>query len=1469
MVHGAALPDFLGPTSSASLVAGDLTPCFEAVFFPSLVGPGFILAALIQCWNLIRSTGERTTAAGISSKLNDGPAKPLSRLVISLKLTVYAAICCNTAFRVINRDDDSLFIPTGFQILHLCSHTGALALALIEYIKRRQRSNLLTFYWAIYFLLDAVFLRTMNEARAGSTTLTLIVVSMVLAFVALVLEQAPYPESTCERGRGGPLSKLLYLWFFSVLKVGSRRDIGRHDLPTLETTRSTQLTYEHFQAAWEQEARKKGPKQPSLRRVLLFKLYPATILAALALTVVATVLSYTQPMLLSSLLDYFASLRRNDNGELVGASEPKSKGFVIAAAILAASVTSSILSATVDQLAAVAGLKARSALSGAVYRKSLALTPTARAEYGVGEITDRLTDDPEEVQALYSYLISLFNIGLQLVLATGLVYMQLSWVAFVGTGLVLLVGPLHKRLSSKLGIWMRKKKAAMDARVKVTSEMLSAMKVIKLNTMERTFKTKLLEMRAKELVPLKTKAKANILLSVLSNGTSLVAYLVMLGLYSVTRNDEYPLDAKRVFVSLSAFQLLQAPLSQLARQLSFLANAYSSVDRIGEYLSASVFSPSGKSDRAAEPDCEATCVDSAIAIEISRSDFGYTNEANIVLCDVELDVQKGTMTVVLGPTGSGKSSLLYAILGEMETCTGTVSVHGSIAYVAQKPWVINATVRENVVFMSEYDDGWYQTVIKACGLASDIANFQEGDAYCVDEEGANLSGGQKQRLALARAVYSRSDIYLIDDTLSALDSRVAKHVFQQVLGPKGLLRDRTRVFVTHASQYVQHADQILYVNDGRIAEQGSMKEVVQNSGSYLATLLNDIRATDGLDDEHDASAIKSEEVEAKGAENSEQASPGNTSTPCPPQPVKQKAAPVPWAIYRRYIASSTLPLLMLYVFSVLAGTGVSLGSRYWLHFWTSNVNSYSIGFFLGIYAAFVLITVMAVPISGYVWMGICALRASYELHASMLATVLRQPLNYFEGTPVGRVMARFTMDLGMIDVSLPPAFMSAVSIIAGIVANLLPAFVNTPILIAIVVPLGVSSYMLVQYFLDTALSLNRLQANLREPLCSNLSETIDGLATIRAFKCESFFMNRNSSLVDNEQSASYLAMFADRWLSLYSNLLGGIVLFGAAALSVQYADRLDAPAVGLGLSYLISWTAMVTMLVNLMGMMNMAMVGVERVCNHIDMPQEAPEHCNGTVPENWPSVGEIEFKEYSARYNEGAELALKNITLKIRGGEKIGIVGRTGAGKSSMVSALFRIIEQAESSDHQPSWALDRGIFIDGVAISTVGLADLRSRITAIPQEPVLFSGTVRTNLDPEGLFNDDTIWAALDAASVRSAVASLDGGLDAKIVNGSEFLSTGQRQLVCIARAILHRSKIVVMDEATSSIDQETDDAVQRALESAFKGCTVIIIAHRLRTVMNADRILVLDAGQVVEFDTPAALIALDGRFADMLKHS
>ncbi|KAJ3169411.1 Canalicular multispecific organic anion transporter 2 [Geranomyces variabilis] len=1467
-----------GPTVRSTT---DLSVCFEAALFPTATTATIFLIVLVRLISLRRSPSSSLSRR--EKLFRDAEASGAKYAVVATKLLVYVAACVLAILRAVASQADSAETPTAFQYIQLAGHVAAIFLAVAEFRASQRRSNMLFVYWLALLILDAAFLRAMVDQSAASSVTRLIIASMIVEGLAALVEQVPMSSSSGVREpHGGPLSQATYAWLFPLVQIGYRRNIEASDLPALETALGTEATYRAFEPFWAAEAAR--PK-PSLRRVLMYGPYRRSMICALVLSLVATVLTYAQPLLLSSLLDFFATHIKDADGAFVadGGPEPKVRGIIIAVVMMGASVAAALLGVTVDQLAAVAGLEARSALSGAVYRKSLVLTPTARAEFDMGEITDRLTDDTEEVQALYSYLITLVNIGLQLVLATALVYLQLSWVSFIGVALILAAGPVQTRLMSKLGTWMRKYKSRKDARMNTTTEMLGAMKVVKFNQMESFFLEKIVGLRASELVPLKTKAKGNFLLSIVSNGMSLVAFLAMLGVYSAIAPSDSPLDANRVFVSLSAFQLLQAPLSQLARQLSFLQNTWSSVDRIGDLLCAAELEErdahaiTQQQEVVVKSDKDDKSFRSQNAVSIEGGDFGYTLEKGVVLHAISLKIKSGTLCAIVGNTGSGKTSLLHALLGEMEVATAKPRINGTVAYVAQAPFVMNGTLRENIIFMSPFKKDWFDEVVAACGLTSDIARFAEGIDHPIDESGSNLSGGQKARLALARAVYACADTYLIDDTLSALDARVGRHVFDKVLGPNGLLARTTRIFVTHAVQHLRvGVDQIVYMQEGRILEQGSIAELqVVKDGKVAAILAGNLVLASSDSTDTLAEGTDDGESEEKPNETAGQTV-VSASPPAPldaaaaaaaAAPVKAPAAVVPtksgsvsWSVYRRYVASSTMPLLALYAMTVVFGTGVALGSRYWLEYWTNNLSDHSIGFYLGIYAAFVFLTVLSVPVSSFIWMGVCAMRASAELHRAMLRTVLRQPMSYFDANPVGRFITRFTMDLGMTDVTLPPTFMSVITILTGMVANIIPAFVNTPILIIVVVPLAAGFYVVVLYYLDSARSLNRLQAQLREPVCSNLSETLEGVATIRAFRCEQWFMDRNSKLVDAEQSSAYIVMYADRWLSLYSNLLGGAVLFGAAILSVCYVDHLSASAVGLGLSYLISWTAMVTMLVNIMGMMNMAMVAVERICKHIDLPLEAPVTTAAVVPEAWPSVGTIEFKNYSTRYTPDGDLVLRDVNLSIRNGEKIGIAGRTGSGKSTLMLALFRLIEQADASPNS-------GIFIDGIPISTLGLDRLRSAITAIPQEPVLFSGTVRSNLDASSRFADDAIWAALESTSMKSVVAGLEGGLDAPVTKGGDFLSAGQRQLLCIARAILNRTKIVVVDEATSSVDRETDEAVQVALKTSLKDCTVLTIAHRINTIVSADRILCLDAGRVAEFDTPDALMARGGLFADLAR--
>lgn len=908
-----------------------------------------------------------------------------------------------------------------------------------------------------------------------------------------------------------------------------------------------------------------------------------------------------------------------------------------------------------------------------------------------------------------------------------------------------------------------------------------------------------------------------------------------------------PLTSQIAFVAISLFSLLQFPMAIFPNVITSIIEASVSLYRIENYLTSEEIDQTAiiHQDFRKLPNWNP----SVPLIEIEDASFKWDKaQSEPVLSNINLSIQKATLTAIVGRVGSGKSSLVSAILGDNFKVSGKVTLRGNIAYVPQQPWIMNATVRDNITFGLRWDPVFYEQVLEACSLRPDLNILTNGDLTEIGERGINLSGGQKARVSLARALYARADIYLLDDPLSAVDAHVGRHLFDHVLGPQGLLKNKARLLVTHAIAYLSKVDQIVMMQDGKIKLQGTYATLISDKSNDLYKLMNDFdrqlskdqlgiseedergdrengsssgsvvdRSTlEAMDSDYPASIGQSEEetsmnqdrvhhhhdsrrvsISSLLSELSLQRASISSSVFRAPRERRRRSrsierlvestrghlmtteesakGKVSYEVYKQYFkACSFIGIIAVASFQA-ASQGSQVGANLWLKHWSGkNLNEGAnnhVWFYLGIYA---LIgwsgTIFAFLQTMTMWV-YCAIRSARYLHSSMLESVIKSPMSFFDTTPLGRILNRFSKDEHTIDEILPRNFNMYIRVFAQVVATVLIITFSTPFFLLLVIPLFFIYMAIQRYYLATSRELKRLDSVGKSPIYSHFQETIQGVATIRAYAQQRVFIFQNQIRLDNNQRAYFPSISCNRWLAVRLEFLGSLIIFGAsifAAFGVLYGPRsyIDPGLVGLSVSYALNVTQSLSWVIRSNCDIETNIVSVERVKQYIDLPREKYEAARSVDP-MWPSTGRIEYRKYSTRYREGLDYCLKDLSFTVSPKEKVGIVGRTGAGKSSLSLTLFRIIEAARGA-----------IFIDGVDISTLRLFDLRSRLTIIPQDPVLFAGTVRDNLDPFGAYSDDEIWKALKNAHLKRFVSSMPGKLNGEVLEGGDNFSVGQKQV-------------------------------------------------------------------------------------------
>ncbi|XP_017659517.1 PREDICTED: canalicular multispecific organic anion transporter 1 [Lepidothrix coronata] len=1214
----------------------------------------------------------------------------------------------------------------------------------------------------------------------------------------------------------------------------------------------------------------------------LGKTFRQNLMLAVAFKVVHDALVFVSPQLLKLLIAFVS-----DEEAFAW------QGYLYAILLFLTAVVQSICLQQHFSLCFQLGINVRASLIAAIYKKSLTMSNATRKESTVGETVNLMSADAQRFMDMANFVHQLWSSPLQIILSIVFLWAELGASVLAGLAVMVLLIPINAFLVAKAKTIQVRNMKNKDERMKIMTEILNGIKILKLFAWEPSFEKRVNDIRAHEL---KDLLKFSYLQSISVFVFTCAPFLVSLASFAVyvMVDENNVLDAQKAFTAISLFNVLRFPMAMLPMVLSSLVQTNVSTARLERYLSGENLDTSAIQHNPIPGN----------AVRFSEATFSWEQDGSAAIRDVTLDIAPGSLVAVVGAVGSGKSSLVSAMLGEMENIKGHINIQGSLAYVPQQAWIQNATLKDNILFGSELDEARYQQVLKACALLPDLKLLPAGDQTEIGEKGINLSGGQKQRVSLARAAYSNADIYVLDDPLSAVDAHVGKYLFEHVLGPKGLLQKKTRILVTHSISFLPQVDNIVVLAAGAVTEHGSYSNLLANKGAF-AQFLNlygrqeeDVSEKNntavGLAGDEEQSDEDLEPCVEEGPEDvvtmtlkreasihrrqlSRSLSKRSTSSwkkaqEEPPKKVKGQqlieketveTGRVKFSMYMRYLRAVGLCYSFWIAMGYVAEYAAYVGTNLWLSAWTDDAQHYlnqtypteqrdlRIGVFgvLGVSQAVFLLFATMLSARG-------ATRASRVLHRQLLSNILHVPMSFFDTTPIGRIVNRFAKDIFTVDETIPTSFRTWLSCFMGIISTLITICLATPYFALIIIPLSIFYYFVLRFYVSTSRQLRRLDSVTRSPIYSHFGETVSGLSVIRAYGHQERFMQHNETIMDINQKSVYSWIISNRWLAIRLEFVGSLVVFFSALLAVISKNTLAGGIVGLSVSSALSVTQTLNWLVRTSSELETNIVAVERVHEYMKVENEAPWVTGKRPPRDWPSKGEIQFIDYKVRYRPELDLVLQGITCNIGSTEKVGVVGRTGAGKSSLTNCLFRVLEAAGGK-----------ILIDEVDIATIGLHDLRKNLTIIPQDPVLFTGTLRMNLDPFDQYSDEEVWKALELAHLKTYVQDRPEGLLHLVSEGGENLSVGQRQLVCLARALLRKAKILILDEATAAVDLETDHLIQTTIRSEFSDCTVLTIAHRLHTIMDSNRVMVLQAGQIVEFDSPEELLQKQGIFSMMAK--
>ncbi|KAI3449833.1 hypothetical protein Pfo_006498 [Paulownia fortunei] len=1253
------------------------------------------------------------------------------------------------------------------------------------------------------------------------------------------LKVTPYSEA-------GLFSLVTLSWLNPLLSLGAKRPLELKDIPLLAPKDRSKTNYKVLNSNWEKLKAENPLKQPSLAWAILKSFWKEAGCNAI-FAGVNTLVSYVGPYMISYFVDY-----------LGGKGTSPHEGYILAGIFFTAKLVETFTTRQWYLGVDILGMHVRSALTAMVYRKGLRLSSSARQGHTSGEIVNYMAVDVQRVGDYSWYLHDIWMLPLQIILALAILYKNVG-IASVATLIATIVSIIGTVPVARIQEdYQDKLMAAKDDRMGKTSECLRNMRILKLQAWEDRYRVKLEEMRSVEFKYLRKALYSQAFITFIFWSSPIFVSAITFGTCILLGGQ---LTAGSVLSALATFRILQEPLRNFPDLVSMMAQTKVSLDRIAGFLQeeelqedATITLPRGISN---------------VAIEIKNGEFFWDQSSPTpTLSSIQIKVEKGMRVAVCGVVGSGKSSFLSCILGEIPKISGEVRICGSAAYVSQSAWIQSGNIEENILFGSPMDKAKYKSVIHACSLKKDLELFSHGDQTIIGDRGINLSGGQKQRLQLARALYQDADIYLLDDPFSAVDAYTGSELFKEYI--LTALASKTVVFVTHQVEFLPAADLILVLKEGRIIQAGKYDDLLQ-AGTDFSTLVSaHHEAIEAMDfcnlaseesdknDPLDRSVLMSKKCDSVGNNIScmaKEVQEGVSSSGQKAIKEKKKAkrsrkkqlvqeeererGRVSMKVYLSYMTAAykglLIPLIILAqtLFQVL-----QIASSWWMAW----ANPQTAGDKPRTSSMVLIVVYMALAFGSSWFIFVRAvlvatfgLAAAQKLFLKMLRTVFRAPMSFFDSTPAGRILNRVSIDQSVVDLDIPfrlGGFASTTIQLLGIVG------VMTQVTWQV---------LLLKYYMASSRELVRIVSIQKSPVIHLFAESIAGAATIRGFGQEKRFMKRNLYLLDCFARPFFCSLAAIEWLCLRMELLSTFVFAFCMVLLVSFpGGSIDPSMAGLAVTYGLNMNARLSRWILSFCKLENKIISIERIHQYCRIPSEAPTIIDDLrPPSSWPENGTIELIDLKVRYKESLPVVLHGVSCIFPGGKKIGIVGRTGSGKSTLIQALFRLIEPAGGR-----------IFIDSIDITTIGLHDLRNRLSIIPQDPTLFEGTIRGNLDPLEEHSDQEIWQALDKSQLGEIVRQKEHKLDTPVLENGDNWSVGQRQLVSLGRALLKQAKILVLDEATASVDSATDNLIQKIIRTEFKDCTVCTIAHRIPTVIDSDLVLVLSDGRVTEFDTPARLL-------------
>ncbi|KAK7044499.1 multidrug resistance-associated ABC transporter protein [Favolaschia claudopus] len=1300
-----------------------------------------------------------------------------------------------------------------------------------------------------------------------------------------------------------PWDVLFFSYTTKVVMLGNiaeSLDIG--DLPIVPADMRSTLNYTVMRTAARYIKLRIGSWKPSpgsgaalayrLLRVNIWSLIAQFLLAA-----ASAVLFYASPFFLRMLLAYLESDPNRENA---------SWGYVWVFALFSINVISYLITGQLWSLSTTTiQVRLRNQLNSILFAKTLvrkdvaSSAPTSSSKdkddaaekkedeeddfSSKAQIMTLMTTDVDRVSEFAWHLFTLVDSPIEIAVGTFFLYKLLGISCVFGLAVTCLFLPLNHFAGKVVVNAQDNLMKTRDERVALMNETLGAIRMLKFMAWERSFEKRVIKIRDKELKYQKLNYTIEVLWNAIWEGSPMLVTLVSFWHYAVVRKEVLtPSTAFTSIMGKAVFNEMKFALNALPETLINMLQSLVSLRRIEKYMStaevSSVLPLEEQSHTIAFQSCTVTWPQDRNHASTSATPSAVSTprhnslQASSLSSAVDSDPEKPFYFSLLGEADILSGQMLcprsppnaLAAFTEVHPSKEEWVVKGMCAYVPQAAWLRNASIKDNILFSLPYDEERYTQTLEACALISDLEILEDGDEAEIGERGVNLSGGQKARVSLARAVYSRASILLLDDVLSAVDAHTAHHLYHTCLRGE-LMQGRTVILVSHHVQLcTPGAAYVVALDNGRVLFQGG-RNAFQSSG-VMSRL---VQSTTAQEEEQTEVAIESMPPVEQNGEGSEESQ--STVLPSPAPSKREKKADGPrklveeearavgrvakdvWLTYLRACGGPFYWTLFLVIFAVAALEPVLANG--WVSYWSRGDGAHSAVFYIVVYAILNLVGLIVTTLRWFVLYN-GSIRASTVLYKRLLETVLFAKIRFHDTVSRGRVLNRFGKDFEGIDSSLSDNFgRSTMYFISSITTILTLSFVGgMPFIVATIVTF-LFYYSAAKVYGQTSRDMRRLDSVTRSPLYSMYSETIAGVTILRAFGASSKFLRDMLRCVDTNSNPYYWLWGVNRWLSIRFNILSTVIL-GAIALVAVMNGNISAPLAGFALTFANTVCNDLLFLVRRFVSLEQSMVALERVKEYSELTREASEFTEPRPPASWPSTGTVRCEDLVIRYAPELPPVLHGLTFDIRPGEKVGILGRTGSGKSTLALSIFRFVEPAEGK-----------IIIDGVDISSIGLTDLRSRITIIPQDPTILSGTLRSTLDVFEEYEDAEIFEALrrvhlipsdetPAEATEEVNVNMFRDLDSPVSEGGENFSTGEKQLLCMARAILKRSKILVMDEATASVDYATDELIGKTIRHEFAQSTILTVAHRLRTVIDYDRVMLLDQGRIAEFDRPAVLL-------------